>query len=234
MKPYVICHMMPSVDGRLRTDRWEIPESAHNEYERTAETFKADAWVCGRKTMEEFATGRKRPTRRKTSKVPRKDYVVPHERGSHYAIALDSHGTLPWARGDIEGDPLIEVLTEDVADDYLEFLQDRGISYIFAGKRAGHANLSMVLRKLRERFGIKRLLLEGGGETNGSFLRAGLVDEISMLLTPVADGRLGEPALFDVEAEKPAKAVARLNLRSARKVAADMVWVKYGVRKRAA
>ena len=43
------------------------------------------------------------------------------------------------------------------------------------------------LTKLRERFGIKRLLLERGGETNGSFLRAGLVDELSLLLTPVAD-----------------------------------------------
>ena len=55
MKPYVICHMMPSVDGRLRADRWDVPEAGHKEYERTADTYHADAWVCGRKTMEEFA-----------------------------------------------------------------------------------------------------------------------------------------------------------------------------------
>jgi len=73
-------------------------------------------------------------------------------------------------------------------------------------------------------------MLEGGGETNGSFLRDGLVDELSLLLTPVADGRLGEPALFDVEGERPRKAVAKLRLKSVRRVAADMVWIKYAVR----
>jgi len=39
----------------LRTDRWEIPDAGRKEYERTADTYHADAWVCGRTTMEEFA-----------------------------------------------------------------------------------------------------------------------------------------------------------------------------------
>ena len=230
-KPYVICHMMPSVDGRLRTDRWDIPAAAHDEYERTANTYRADAWLCGRKTMEEFATGRSRPRRRHTRRMRREDFIVPQRKGAHFAIAVDSHGKLPWASADIDGDPLIAVLTEDVSDDYMTFLQDRGVSYIFAGKKAGTVDLPLALMKLRQRFGIKRLLLEGGGETNGAFLRAGLVDELSMLLTPVADGRQGEPALFDVEHVQPAKAVGRLSLQSARKAAADMVWVRYRVRR---
>jgi 2,5-diamino-6-(ribosylamino)-4(3H)-pyrimidinone 5'-phosphate reductase len=232
MKPYVICHMMPSVDGRLRTTRWEIPAKAHDEYERTAETYRADAWVCGRKTMQEFATGRRTPGRRRTGKMKREDYVVPKERDTNYAIAIDSHGKLAWSRGDIEGDPLVEVLTEDVPDSYLTFLRDRGVSYLFAGKNAGKVDLALALTKLGEKFGVRKLLLEGGGETNGTFLRAGLVDEISMLVTPIADGSPGEPALFDVEDRRPAKAVARLHLKSARKIAADMVWIKYAVRNR--
>ena len=73
-------------------------------------------------------------------------------------------------------------------------------------------------------------MLEGGGETNGSFLREGLVDELSLLLTPVADGRVGEPALFDVEGEQPKKAVAKLRLKSVRRAASDMLWIKYKVR----
>ena len=230
MKPFVVCHMMPSVDGRLRTARWEIPEAAHDEYERTADSYRADAWVCGRKTMEEFANGRTKPSHRRGRTLRRTDYVVPREKGTNYAIAIDSHGSLRWSKGNIDGDPLIEVLTSDVDDDYLAFLKERGISYLFAGKKAGQVNLSRVLTTLREKFGIKRLLLEGGGETNGAFLRAGLVDELSLLVTPVADGRLGEPALFDVEHENPAKAIARLRLKSARKAAADMVWIKYAVR----
>jgi 2,5-diamino-6-(ribosylamino)-4(3H)-pyrimidinone 5'-phosphate reductase len=230
MRPYVICHMMPSVDGRLRTDRWDIPNSAHGEYERTAETFRADAWICGRKTMEEFASGRRRPRRGRANRRHRPDFVVPRDPGTNYAVAIDSRGTLPWSAPDTEGDPLVEVLTADAPNEYVTFLRDKGISYLFAGRDAGKVNLPLALRKLRENFGVKRLLLEGGGETNGSFLRAKLVNELSLLVTPVADGGIGEPALFDVEGQRPARAVARLALKSARRIGAGMVWLRYTVR----
>lgn len=42
-RPYVICHMAPSVDGRIVTARWNLPPNAYREYERTAHTFGADA-----------------------------------------------------------------------------------------------------------------------------------------------------------------------------------------------
>ena len=222
--------MMPSVDGRLRTDRWDVPKSGHDEYERTADTYRADAWLCGRKTMQEFAKGRRRPSRSRTGTVPRTEYVVPRERGQRYAVAIDSHGKLSWSASGIEGDPLIVVLTRDVPDGYLRFLREQGISYLFAGSRAGRVDLRTMLGKLRTKFGVRRLMLEGGGETNGAFLRAGLVDELSMLLTPVADGGIGEPAMFDVEGERPGKAVAALRLKSVRRAAADMLWIRYRVR----
>ena len=38
---------------------------------------------------------------------------------------------------------------------------------------------------------MKRLLLEGGGGTNGAFLRAGLIDELSLILCPAVDGAKG-------------------------------------------
>jgi riboflavin biosynthesis pyrimidine reductase len=231
MKPYVICHMMPSVDGRLRTDRWDIPERGHQEYERTADSYDADAWVCGRKTMEEFAKGRRRVTRRRTGKIPRTDFIIPREKGARYAIAIDSHAKLQWGSGEVEGDPLVVLITEDAPDSYLQRLRDNGISYCFAGKRAGSVDLRLALEKLRTKFGVKKLMLEGGGETNGSFLKKGLVDELSLLLTPVADGKLGEPALFDVEGESPKKAIAKLRLKSVRRAASDMLWIKYAVRK---
>jgi 2,5-diamino-6-(ribosylamino)-4(3H)-pyrimidinone 5'-phosphate reductase len=51
MKPYVICHLMPSLDGRLDVERWDIGATAHKEYDRTADTYRADGWLCGRVTM---------------------------------------------------------------------------------------------------------------------------------------------------------------------------------------
>ena len=230
MRPYVVCHMMPSVDGRLRTERWDVPESGHDEYDRTADSYKADAWICGRKTMEEFASGKWR-SRKASGRVPRADSILAKGKDEKYAVALDPKGKLAWSSNRVEGDPLIQVLGEDAPAGYIEFLRDRGISYIFAGKKSSELNLRQVLTKLREKFGIKRLMLEGGGETNGSFIRQGFVDELSLLLTPVADGGQGEPALFDVEGKKPAHAVAKLRLKSVRRARAGMLWIKYVVRR---
>jgi 2,5-diamino-6-(ribosylamino)-4(3H)-pyrimidinone 5'-phosphate reductase len=226
MKPYVICHMMPSLDGRLRTERWDIPETAHAEYDRTADTYRAQAWLCGRVTMEEFANGRWRHMPRTRGEgVPAGDFVAP-KRGERYAVALDSAGKLAWKEATTEGDSIIVALSQSVPKAYLAYLRAKGISYLFAGRRAGELNLNTVVTKLRERFGIRRLLVEGGGKTTGAFLRAGLIDEISLLLTPVADGRVDQPALFDTEGNRGPKALTNVRIRSVRKVGAGMFWLK--------
>jgi 2,5-diamino-6-(ribosylamino)-4(3H)-pyrimidinone 5'-phosphate reductase len=230
MRPRVICHMMPSVDGRLRTQRWDIPEAGHNEYERTADTYHADAWLCGRKTMEEFASGRARARTGRQGGGKRDDFVIRRQKGERYAVALDAHGKLRWKSNKIEGDPLIVVLADDIAESHLEELRVKQISYILAPQSRGVLRLAPVLDKLASKFGIRKLMLEGGGETNGLFLKQGLVDELSLLLTPVVDGAPGEPALFDVEeGAKPAKAMAKLRLKDVRRTASGMLWVKYGV-----
>jgi 2,5-diamino-6-(ribosylamino)-4(3H)-pyrimidinone 5'-phosphate reductase len=232
MKPYVICHMMPSLDGRLRTERWNIPEAAHEEYDRTADTYRAQAWLVGRTTMEEFASGRWKPQRRRAERVPPGDFIAP-KRGERYAVALDSGGKLAWKESTTEGDSVIVALSESAPNAYLAYLRAKDISYLFAGRRAGELNLSTVLTKLREKFGIRRLLVEGGGKTTGAFLRAGLIDELSLLITPVADGGLGEPALFDSEGHRGPKALTNVKIHSVRKVGAGMFWLKAKPAKRA-
>jgi len=70
-------------------------------------------------------------------------------------------------------------------------------------------------------------MLEGGGRINGSFLRAGLVDEVSLLVAPLADGRMGTPALFDVAGE--GSAPYRLALEHVERRADDVLWLRYRV-----
>lgn len=48
-----------------------------------------------------------------------------------------------------------------------------------------------------EHFGIRRLLLEGGGHIKGAFLQADLVDKVSLLLVPGIGGRHEIPSVFD-------------------------------------
>ena len=69
------------------------------------------------------------------------------------------------------------------------------MSYIFAGK--SELELPLTLDILYSKLGVKRLLLEGGGGTNGAFLRAGLVDELNLILCPAVNGAEGALSVFD-------------------------------------
>ena len=224
-RPYVICHMLPSIDGRIVIRDWKL-DNATREYERTAATFGADAWIIGRISMEPYAGKARIPARKSREPIPREDFLAPHESES-YAIAIDPSGRLRWEAAAIDGEHVITVLTEAVTDKYLEFLRATGVSYVFGGK--SRIDLGKVLRTLRTRFGIRKLLLEGGGKINGSFLAAGLIDELSILVGPVADGSIGTPSLFDVETRRaPAR---KLKLLSMEKRAGGIVWLRYRLAK---
>jgi riboflavin biosynthesis pyrimidine reductase len=81
---------------------------------------------------------------------------------------------------------------------------------------------------LAEHFGIRRLLLEGGGHINGAFLQADLVDEVSLLLVPGIDGRHEIPAVFD--GVNPAqKTAVPLKLKSIERREKDALWLRYEV-----
>jgi 2,5-diamino-6-(ribosylamino)-4(3H)-pyrimidinone 5'-phosphate reductase len=225
-RPYVICHMLPSIDGRIATTNWNVDRSFTAEYERTAATFDADAWIIGRISMEPYA-GKARVPRRKTkTPIARTDFFAPHDAQS-YAIAIDPSGKLTWRANAIDGEHVITILSEAVSDDYLAFLQARGVSYLFGGRV--RIDLAAVLAKLAKHFGIRRLLLEGGGAINGSFLDADLIDELSILVGPIADGGMDTPTLFDGKSGgSPAR---NLKLLAIEKRKGDLVWLRYRVKR---
>jgi riboflavin biosynthesis pyrimidine reductase len=224
-RPYVICHMVPSVDGRIVTRGWRLSRGLLTEYERTAATFDADAWIIGRVSMEPYAGKARLPAASRGQRLPRTDFVVRDDAPS-YAVAIDPSGKLRWESGSIDEEHVVAVLTEQVPDRYLAFLRAQGVSYLFGGKR--RISLPTVLRKLRATFGIRKLLLEGGGKINGTFLAAGLIDELSLLVAPVADGSVGTPTLFD--APKGPGPARRLKLLSVERRRGDLLWVRYRVR----
>jgi 2,5-diamino-6-(ribosylamino)-4(3H)-pyrimidinone 5'-phosphate reductase len=225
LRPYVICHMLPSIDGRIVIRDWKL-DTAMREYERTAATFEADAWIIGRISMAPYAGKVRVPSHRSRERIAREDFIAGHD-ASSYAIAIDPSGKLRWQASDIDGEHVITILTEAVPDQYLAFLQSKGVSYLFGGR--SRIDLASVLQKLRVRFGIRKLLLEGGGTINGSFLSANLIDELSILVGPVADGSIGTPSLFDIkDRSAPAR---KLKLISIEKRAGDIVWLRYRVRR---
>jgi riboflavin biosynthesis pyrimidine reductase len=229
VKPHVICHMGSSVDGRTLPVRWR-PKGAQvtGLYERLHEELEGDAWLVGRVTGQEFSNRSAYPS--EIDETHAREPWIARRDASAYAIVLDAHGKIAWGRSDIGGDPLLVVLTEHVPDAHLAGLRADGVSYVFAGTR--EIDLSVALGILSTRLGIKRLLLEGGGTISGAFLRAGLVDEISLVIYPAVDGSTGAPSVFDSSGEKagtPAP-IQSLTLKSSQVLQGSAVWLRYEVR----
>ena len=229
--------MMSSVDGRIVVRRW--PEIAElDEYERTAETLGGDGWMCGRITMEPFAGAtrsdeeieRERSGRDKPGERPDHVAWAGEER---CAIALDADGRLRWQKSDIDGDHVVAVLSDGVSDEYLAYLREKGVSYILASppdrRSRQRIDLGLALEKLYGSFCVCTLLLEGGGGINGSMLNAGLIDEISLLIAPVADGDVEIPTLFDLDAAAVRDAATRLTLKYFERRPGDIIWLRYGI-----
>jgi riboflavin biosynthesis pyrimidine reductase len=224
MKPFVTCHMLCSVDGRIRGSRWrpkgQVPSGL---FERLHDQLGGGSWLCGRVTAQEFAKGVQYPT---SDLIFQREAYFARRDAKAWGIFLDAKGKAVWARSDIGGDPILVILTEAVPDMHLAGLRADGISYIFAG--ATELDLAGALETLNRELGIERLLLEGGGSANGALLRAGLVDELSLVICPVIDGSTGAPTVFDSsEANAGPAPIERMALMSHEILEGGAVWLRY-------
>jgi len=234
MRPKIICHMVSSIDGRLLPDRWTptargvASDLASRLYEKAAAGFRADGWIVGRKTIAEMADGRPWRGPAGSAKGLRDTFVAPRQ-GRDVAVAIDPKGKVHYRKDNVGGDHVVAVLGEQVAGRYLAGLRERGISYLLAGRDG--RDLKRAMDILGSDFQLKTLLLEGGGGINGSFLKAGLIDEISVLVYPGIDGLSGVPSIFEYAGrpgEKPAKGRALRHLAT-RTLEGGAVWLRYAV-----
>jgi riboflavin biosynthesis pyrimidine reductase len=222
MKPYIVALMMSSLDGRSLTDGWKLP-FVFRLYEDTAAKFDADGWICGRVTMQEVSHGEDYPKGLAKGAVPRTNHFVERS-ASQYAISIDPQGRVAWKSNTALNSHVVEVVTEAVADDYLAYLQSIGVSYMFGGKT--EIDLAKVVQTLATELGVKKLIVEGGSRVSGAFVNEGLVDEVSVLIIPLVDGRIEHPSSFEVPMEKW-RAPAYLNLTSVEKLEHGAVWLRY-------
>jgi len=233
MRPKIICHMVSSIDGRLLPGRWTPPAAGiapgweHRHYEAVATRLGADGWMVGRKSMQDFAKGTERPEATASDELY--DTHVGDRRSRDVAVAIDPHGRLHYGQDNAGGDHIIAVIGQQVSDAYLAELQADGVSYLFAG--ADGTDLDVAMDVLGEAFGIETILLEGGGITNGAFLKAGLIDEISLLVYPGIDGLAGVPSIFEflgADDDRPAAGKA-LRHFGTETLEGGVVWLRYKV-----
>lgn len=233
VRPKIICHMMSAIDGRLIADRWSAPAAGVERaaltayYDQVAARFEADGWIVGRTTMQPYARGSGRTSGRIAGDV--RDPFVADRKGRNLAIALDPHGKLHYGRDDAGGDHIVAVVGDEVSDGYLAELREDGVSYLFAGPD-GH-DLARAMDALERAFGVRTLLLEGGGIVNGAFLKARLIDEISLLVYPGIDGLAGVPSIFEYQGRPDEKPAAGQSLRhiATETLEGGVVWLRYSV-----
>lgn len=221
-KPYIICHMMASVDGRIDCGM-TVKLRGNDEYYATLDALDAPTRVSGRVTAQtemslpgEFhgeggALGAAGFSKAATS--------------DSYNIVVDTKGTLLWPDQSGSSMPLLVLTSEQVDKDYLEYLDERHISWIACG--SGRIDLAHACEILADEFGVQRMAVVGGGRINAGFLDAGLLDEVSVLIGPGIDGRGGMASVFDglpMDREPVA-----LTLKSVTPYDDGAVWLRYSL-----
>ena len=197
----VICNMLTSIDGKTQNSfRGSEDTRFASELYESLNYSLGQAVAVGRNTVD---TG-KRPNLSPFAgaKVEYKDKVLLDD--CTYGIIFDRTGKMCWdgkyqTYADIPKRRIIEVLTEQVSPEYLAYLDSLEIPYLFGGK--DDLDLELVLHKLKRDYGIETLVLNGGAALNTSFLRAGLMDELILIVAPGINGRTD--ALSFVRSDDP-------------------------------
>lgn len=202
-KPHITCLMECSVDGRLDRDRWtKLFDADHRTvstiYYETLNALKPEGNLIGLNTVTGFFSPR--------TFVPAKPFEKPHRVECFHGIrdqvkmtaVFDFCGTLAYRNNKICDSNIIVILgSELVSEEYTRYLREHEVSYTFAGPRG--TDLNLALNSLHDDFGLHKLVLEGGGTLNGSFLKAGLIDELVVVIYPGLDGLSGVKSIFEYQ-----------------------------------
>ena len=214
-RPYIICHMVTSVDGKvtgefLRRSECAPATEVYYQLNRDYKEQGSGGFICGRITMEESFTGIWYPDLSAYEPGEREAGALTNfwtddaVKGTYFAIAFDPKGKLGWKSNVIrdedpgyDGARIIEVVTQQVDPRYLTYLREMEIPYIVAGEK--EIDVPLALLSLREHLSPSFYVLEGGSIINGHFLRADCVDEVSLVQAPITAGNDGKPLFAEGE-----------------------------------
>jgi 2,5-diamino-6-(ribosylamino)-4(3H)-pyrimidinone 5'-phosphate reductase len=111
--------------------------------------------------------------------------------------------------------------------EYLEYLRERQVEIVVAGEV--RVELGEALSVLNTRFGVQVVRVDSGGTLNGALLRAGLVDEVSVLVSPHLVGGLSPRSIFRAPDLESAGDVIPLKLAHLERLDGGVVWLRYEV-----
>ena len=116
--------------------------------------------------------------------------------------------------------PIVILTTERISKKRLANLYAVADEVKICGKK--EVDFVAACQWLRRKWGVKRLLCEGGGELNEGLLRAGLVDEIYVTLCPLIFGGRTAPTLADGQGVQKLSEALCLSVQSRKRVGDEL------------
>ncbi len=226
MIPRVILHIATSLDGRITNFPADL-----DLYYSLAATWKPDAVLFGSETV--LAAVRENPS----LEVPQEHealFTPPEgtEDTRPLLVIADSRGkvrcwdairTWPYMRD------LLAFCSSKTPKEYLDFLAERTINAIVAGSE--RIDMRKALSELNRQYGTKTVRVDSGGTLNSVLLKAGVVDEVSVLIHPFLAGGKADPTMFDPEKAGIPDLQVPLKLIRSEVVGDGVIWARYSVKR---
>ena len=237
-RPYIFCHMLTSLDGKIMgnyMNTQECEEPGDKFYDIAfgkAPYYKHQGWLSGRVTTDDNFTMYRKPILDKNAPlVPEGDFKAEGDYHMYY-VSIDPSGKLGWQNNTLTyvdtTAHVLEVLTEKASNSYKAMLRKLNISYVIAGK--DQLDYALLMYKLYHQFHIRTLMLGGGGVLNWSFIQAGLCDELSVVIAPVADGSASTPTLFETREGLTQDKPVSFQLENVEILEKGGLWLRYQVK----
>jgi 2,5-diamino-6-(ribosylamino)-4(3H)-pyrimidinone 5'-phosphate reductase len=93
---------------------------------------------------------------------------------------------LAWLRAQPYWRDVVVLCSNTTPEPQLDRLRRHHVEYVVAG--TNRVDLPTALRMVAERYGVTAVRVDAGGTLNGQLLRAGLVDEIDLVVAPYLAG----------------------------------------------
>ena len=208
-RPYVILSAAMTLDGKIGKGKTRIKLSSKKDKIRIhGLRAKVDGILIGKNTLDtddpmlnvRYVAG-KNPVR----------------------ILLDSRGTIKTSSKIIQSCstiPTIIATTNKISNKNFSRLEKFPLEVI----KCGNSSVDIVkLLKILQKKDIKKILLEGGGTLNWSFLKRGLVDELIVTITPYILGGSDSVTLVEGSGFKKLFSMNKLTLKKIQKIGDELV-----------
>ena len=196
LMPKVIMHNSVSLDGSFT--HFDVDMELHYQI---ASRYRVDANLIGSNTIKTGIEiyGREIPLENEADfNKPERDAALP------YWIIVDTKGInqgLLHTRRSFEFcKDVIVLISQQTREDYVNYLNERHYDYLVEGNE--HLDYNKALSALSTQYGIKKILVDSGTTLNGILLGRGLIDEISLLVSPILVGTRSDTLLSHLNLQR--------------------------------